>query len=156
MVNPSDFIEADYLPTGISIKDPRSMRLDSLIQFFKHVSQRETSNGIPNGFRFKAVLSSRKKGSLLLANYKHNGNDSDQENTRENNCCNHRRCRKQGPITGNPTILSQDILEEQFETLESTPSMVPTPESTQAMVPTPVSKQAMVPIPAFSLGKMSS
>ena len=109
VVNPSDFIEADYLPTGISIKDPCSMRLDSLIQFFKHVSQRETSHGIPNGFRFKAISSSRKKGSLLLANYKHDGNDMDQENTMENNRCNHRRHRKQG---GNPTILSQDISEE--------------------------------------------
>ena len=126
------------------------MRLDSLIQFFKHVSQCKSSHGIPNGFQFKAILSSRKKGYLLPANYKHDGNDLDQENTMENNRHNRRRRRKQGPITGNPTILSQDISEEQFETLESTPLMAPTLESTQAMVPTPASKQAMVPIPASS------
>jgi hypothetical protein len=45
------------------------MKLDALIKFFKHISDREISHGIPFAFRFKSVLSSRKKGSLRMAMY---------------------------------------------------------------------------------------
>ena len=45
------------------------MKQDHLIMFFRHVSDREQSHGIENAFRFKSVLSGRKKGSLLPAQY---------------------------------------------------------------------------------------
>lgn len=69
--NPSEFIDAEYLPADISIKDPRSMKLNCLIAFFKHISAREASHGLCDAFRFKAVLSSRKKGTICEARYKY-------------------------------------------------------------------------------------
>ena len=68
--NPSEFIDAEYLPTGITLKDPHNMKLESIVAFFKHVAEREAAHGVPNAFRFKAVLNSRKKGKLIPARYK--------------------------------------------------------------------------------------
>ncbi|KAF8799627.1 hypothetical protein BYT27DRAFT_7263713 [Phlegmacium glaucopus] len=67
--NSSDFVEAKYLPPAISLSDPRSMKREALIQFFQHITARQTSHGIQDAFRFKAVLSSRKQGSLRTARY---------------------------------------------------------------------------------------
>jgi hypothetical protein len=113
VANPSDFIEAEYLPTGTQIRDPRSMRLDSLIKFFKHVTQREASHGIPNAFRFKAVLSSRKLGTLHPASYRHDGDESDREN---NPIPLRRKRRKPTSTSGNAPMLNPDISEEPNET----------------------------------------
>jgi len=111
MADPSNFIEANNLPTGISIKDLRSMRLDSLIQFFKHISQRETSHSIPNTFRFKAVPSSRKLGTLHPAKYRHNGDgDTDPPPV-----C--RKRRKPASDSSNMAVLSPEISEIPCETL---------------------------------------
>lgn len=52
------------------------MKLDSLVMFFKHISNREASHGIAHAFRFKAVLSSRKKGILHPARYEDDGHSS--------------------------------------------------------------------------------
>jgi hypothetical protein len=41
-----------------------------MIQFFDHIGNRQSSHGIKDAFRFKAVLSSRKKGDLTKAVYK--------------------------------------------------------------------------------------
>ena len=46
--DPSEFIDAEYMPTDISITDPRSMKLETLLKFFKHIAEREASHGIPN------------------------------------------------------------------------------------------------------------
>jgi len=59
-----------YLPRGLVLKDPRSMRRSEMIQFFDHIGNRQSSHGIKDAFRFKAVLSSRKKGDLTKAVYK--------------------------------------------------------------------------------------
>ena len=40
-----------------------------MIKFFNHIGNRQESHGIKDAFRFKAVLSSRKKGDLGGANY---------------------------------------------------------------------------------------
>ncbi len=45
------------------------MKREMLITFFRHIAARETTYGIQNAFRFKAVLSKRKKGSLLPTQY---------------------------------------------------------------------------------------
>ena len=58
-----------YLPRGLVLKDPRSMRRSEMIQFFDHIGNRQSSHGIKDAFRFKAVLSSRKKGDLTKAVY---------------------------------------------------------------------------------------
>lgn len=75
--NPSDFIDPEYLPNGIKICDPRSMKLDALIKFFQHITGRETSHGITDAFRFKAVLSTRKKGVLRKPRYNISDAESD-------------------------------------------------------------------------------
>jgi hypothetical protein len=72
----SDFIDAEYVPNNMKIKDPRSMKLDHMVSFFEHIAEREASEGIANAFRFKAILSSRKKGSLRPAQYKEVGAES--------------------------------------------------------------------------------
>jgi hypothetical protein len=45
------------------------MKRDQIIKFFKHVAGREASHGIQDAFRFKAILSSRKQGSMHPARY---------------------------------------------------------------------------------------
>jgi hypothetical protein len=46
------------------------MRQEDIIKFFKHVASRESSHGVKDAFRFKKVLTSRKKGMLLSPKYK--------------------------------------------------------------------------------------
>lgn len=46
------------------------MKQSQLIAFFRHVAAREATYGIQNAFRFKSVLSGRKKGALLPAQYR--------------------------------------------------------------------------------------
>ena len=65
----SDFIMSKYLPRGLILKDPRSMRRSEMIKFFDHIGNRQSSHGINDAFRFKTVLSSRKKGDLTRAVY---------------------------------------------------------------------------------------
>ena len=50
------------------------MKFETIVRFFKHIVEHEVSHGIENAFRFKNVLSSRRKGSLILARYKDLGN----------------------------------------------------------------------------------
>jgi hypothetical protein len=52
-----------YLPCGLSLKDPQSMRRD-MVKFFEHIGNQRPSHGIRDTFRFKADLSSWKKGDL--------------------------------------------------------------------------------------------
>lgn len=51
------------------LNDPRTMKRDEIIKFFAHIHTREASHGVEDAFRFKSVLSSRKKGSLQDAMY---------------------------------------------------------------------------------------
>lgn len=108
--NPSDFLDADYLPTGISIKDPRSMRLESIVTFFKHVLLREASHGVPNAFRFKAVLSGRKKGVFGSAHYKDEEGNLEEHDIRIPPPKLRRKRRKPKPANVNEDrILDEDI-----------------------------------------------
>jgi hypothetical protein len=66
----SDFVQSKYYPRGLILNDPRTMRRDDMINFFDHIGNRQTSHGIKDAFRFKQVLSSRKKGELGTAHYK--------------------------------------------------------------------------------------
>jgi hypothetical protein len=63
------FISHKYLPRNMELKDPRAMKRDQLIKFFKHIAGREASHGIKDGFKFKNVLSTRKKGEIRSAKY---------------------------------------------------------------------------------------
>lgn len=85
------------------------MKLNSLIEFFKHVSLRETSHGVANAFRFKSILSSRKKGVLKPARYKddllESGDSSPPPVIR-------RRRRKPASVSANAPLLSPETVEE--------------------------------------------
>ena len=70
-IDPSLFIDAEYMPDDVQLSDPRSMKLDAIIRFFEHIADREVIHGIRNAFRFKAVLSSHKKGVIQMARYRH-------------------------------------------------------------------------------------
>ena len=51
------------------MNDPRGMKRDAMIKFFEHITLRQSTSTIKDAFRFKAVLSSRKKGSLRETKY---------------------------------------------------------------------------------------
>lgn len=67
--NQSEFIESKYIPRRMTLNDPRAMKREEIIQFFKHIETRQVSHGIQDAFRFRATLSSRKKGSLRKQEY---------------------------------------------------------------------------------------
>ena len=56
------------------------MKFEAIVRFFKHIAEREVSHGIENSFRFKNVLSSCRKGSLIPAQYKDLGTEPDVDN----------------------------------------------------------------------------
>jgi hypothetical protein len=101
--NNSDFIDADYVPTDITVKDPRYMKLDSMIKFFKHIVDREGSHGIENSFRFKGVLSGRKKGSLRPSRYKPFGADSGEDSEKDCEPAPARRRKRKRQLSKDPT-----------------------------------------------------
>ena len=72
----SDFIYSKYIPRGLILKDPRSMKKDEIIKFFDHVGNRQSSHGIKDAFRFKHVLSSRRKAKVVETSYADPGPDS--------------------------------------------------------------------------------
>ena len=111
--NNSDFINSDYLPSGISLTDPRSMKLDALISFFQHVSNREDLHGIQDAFRFRNVMIGRKKGIFRPARYKVDG-DEDRESTPTPPP---RKRRKAKKATPNTDILDGELAEEQDQTV---------------------------------------
>jgi hypothetical protein len=108
-VNPSQFMNDEYRPTGISLGDPRAMKRESIIKFFQHVAQREDLHGITQAFRFHTVLTSRKNGTLIPASYKADGEDSGHESSP---LPRPRRRRKAPENTGNDALLSPDASEE--------------------------------------------
>ena len=65
----SDFFDDEYIPRDLAIKSLWSMKQHQLFTFFRHVSACEQTHGIQNTFRFKSVLSGRKKASLLPVQY---------------------------------------------------------------------------------------
>ena len=62
--NQSDFINDEYLPNGMKLNDPWSMKQEALMKFFHYIASQEVSHGIHEAFKFKAVFSSRRKGVL--------------------------------------------------------------------------------------------
>ena len=65
----SDFVMSKYIPCGLMLKGRRTMRQEDIIKFFKHVSNQQSSHGVKDAFKFKAVLSSCKKGDLNGSQY---------------------------------------------------------------------------------------
>ena len=88
------------------------------------MSQRETSHGVPNAFRFKSILSSRKKGTLLPARYKDDAHESGEDNSPPPVI--RRRRRKPASVAGNTPLLSPDSVEiaESSATVPATPARV--------------------------------
>jgi hypothetical protein len=140
IINPSNFIDPDCLPAGLAIRDPRSMRLESLMLFFKHISERETSHGIPHAFRFKAVLSSRKLGKMRPANYRYDGDGQDDVDETPPV---RRKRRKRQSESGITPVLRPDVLEEPIQPPATvTQSMATTGQSTPTSGNTPATPQA--------------
>ena len=65
----SAFFAAKYLPRGLRLDHPRTVKRDDIIKFFEHIGSRQASHGVKDAFRFKQYLSSRKKGTLMPAKY---------------------------------------------------------------------------------------
>ena len=86
----------------MTLKDPRAMTLSDLTEFFKHVTRREDSYGIPDAFRFHHVMRSRKSDETIPASYKHDGGDPVPEKSPPP-----RKKRRKAPKDmGNPAMLS--------------------------------------------------
>ncbi|KAF8809692.1 hypothetical protein BYT27DRAFT_7254409 [Phlegmacium glaucopus] len=108
---PSDFIDAEYLPNGITISDPRSMKLEAVVKLFQNITIREEAHGIPNAFRFKAILSSRKQGTLCEARY--DGGVAESEPRPASGPVPGRRAEPQSSIVtsgSSPTLIQQQLL----------------------------------------------
>jgi hypothetical protein len=88
------------------MKDPHHMKLDCIIKFFKHVCEREASHGVPNAFRFKAVLSSRKKGTLQPPRYKDDNVESQVAEDLNRDPPRIRKRRKKARREEDPTLLN--------------------------------------------------
>jgi hypothetical protein len=65
----SAFIAAKYLPRAISLNDPQTMKREEMIKLFEHIGARQETCGVQDAFRFKAVLTSRKKGTICDTKY---------------------------------------------------------------------------------------
>ena len=65
----SDFILLKYLPLDTTLDSPWMMHCENMVKVFKYIAVCQASHGVQDTFRFKAVLSSHKKGSLHLACY---------------------------------------------------------------------------------------
>lgn len=121
--DPTDFINAEYMPTDVELKDPRSMKVESLVKFFKHVAEREDSHGISDSFKFKSVLSSRKKGTLLPARYKGDDDATISEDTSVPLPPRRRKRRQIRPALDNLPLLDNNTL-----------PMIQTPDPTAELV----------------------
>jgi len=64
-----DFIKSKYIPCGINLDDPCTMKRESIVKLFEHIAVREVSHGVQDAFGFKNILSSRKQGALLPSRY---------------------------------------------------------------------------------------
>jgi hypothetical protein len=139
------------MPTDVELKDPRSMKVDTLVKFFKHVADREDSHGISDSFKFKSVLSSRKKGTLLPARYKDDDDAASSEDTGVPPPPRRRKRRPIPPALDNlpllinntddtlPMIPSSDITAERFNGLY-TPGDTPAPDDHISITPAESSK----------------
>ena len=108
------------------------MKLDSLVKFFKHISERELSHGITNAFRFKSVLSSRKKGSIRPARYQVDGSISDEAENSEVVPIPRRRKRRKGQQEPQvPRLLDNYINVETIELL-TVPGNMPNDKGSSA------------------------
>ena len=88
----------------MKLNDPRSMKQETLMKFFHYIASREVSHGIHEAFKFKAVLSSRKKGVLQKSRY--NDGDEEPESTLTRPCQKKRK-EKEGHKKGGEEIQTE-------------------------------------------------
>lgn len=67
--SPSIYIDPIYLPTGFVMKDPRNMKGEAIIAFFKHIADREKVHRSSDVFRFSRINGSRKATEILHTLY---------------------------------------------------------------------------------------
>ena len=56
----STYIHPDHLPANFEITDPRNMKQEQIILFFKHIAARQQAYSGPDVFRFKTAKVGRK------------------------------------------------------------------------------------------------
>jgi len=49
----TDFIKSKYIPRGINLDDPRTMKHESIVKLFEHIAAREVSHSVQDAFGFK-------------------------------------------------------------------------------------------------------
>jgi len=69
VVTQTYFIKSKYIPRGINLDDPRTMKRESIIKLFEHIAAQEVFHGVQDAFKFKNILSSCKQGALLPSRY---------------------------------------------------------------------------------------
>jgi hypothetical protein len=136
------------MPTDISLKDPRTMKLEALKKFFEHISRRQETHGTSHAFRFKNVLSSRKKGSLRPARYADDvGVESDDADVVPPKRRKRRKPKRH--VNLNDTILNYQETGQLMPGESPAPSgHLPTPDDTPAGTPTPEETQTPKVTPA--------
>jgi hypothetical protein len=87
------------------------MKLEAVVKLFQNITIREEAHGIPNAFRFKAILSSRKQGTLCEARY--DGGVAESEPRPASGPVPGRRAEPQSSIVtsgSSPTLIQQQLL----------------------------------------------
>jgi hypothetical protein len=57
----SIFVGDEYLPTNITIKDPRNMHKDDIITLLRHIHGKQNTDGVENAFRFKVYIKEKEE-----------------------------------------------------------------------------------------------
>ena len=111
----SSYIAPEYMPAGITIRDPRNMSLQDVKEFLTNVAERQQNMTLPKVFRFKKVATSRKaNGTLTPAIYPGDMEEAAAEQLREQKEKEKRRRapRKKGKRSAaRPGIITTDDLD---------------------------------------------
>jgi hypothetical protein len=63
------FVDAQYYPAGLRIREPRNMIIDEIVQFVTTIKSRQELLPIAQVFRFKNVQKGRKTNELIRTQY---------------------------------------------------------------------------------------
>lgn len=73
----SKYIDKEYMPKKFIIMEPRDMKLHQIIEFFDHISDRESTRDASQVFRFKNVKVGR--SNKVIAAFMNTATDADSE-----------------------------------------------------------------------------
>jgi hypothetical protein len=80
--NQKDFIDSKYLPRKTTFRPPRNITLQEMKGIFEYLLERQRIHGPEDTFKFKSI---KLKGETVPSQYKHIGNDNNQNEDSDDN-----------------------------------------------------------------------